>query len=445
MQLHNKEFEERYKELLIKADIIFPTPVKGCNVLKDYGYQIWEMIRRELDSRLKNMGFKNMYFPQFIPHSQLKKQDEHYRSFIRETIICPKAGEHEFADQLIIRPTSEAIIYPSIKEWIKTEKDLPLLLNQWCSIVRWEILKDNFPLIRDNEFLWHEAHSCHNSEEECDEYTLKLFNMQRDYIQNSLAIPVFDGKKPERRKFAGAQYTLALEAMMRNCKGVQIATSHSLGQRFSIPFQLEYMDDFGNKNNVWQSCSGMTTRLIGALALVHADKQGLVLPPKIAPYEIAIIDENNLDDKNLFEKIKDNHRIVTGKDSKHWLIKGVPLIICKDTITRRDTLESMSLENITEQDIKRLLKEIQKNLLLKAMSFKDEHTLKANDYHRFKEHLEQRKGFCISSWCGDTECSRIIRKETLGSLRLINSLKENHKCIRCGNEGRYEAVFGQSY
>src|SRR3989338_8542752 len=326
------DFEQRYLELLERADIISSSPVKGCPVLKAYGYKIWEMIQKNVDTKLKTLGYENMYFPQFIPISLLKKQKEHHDSFIRETVRISHAGNTPLTEEHIVRPTSEAIIYASIKDWIKTEKDLPLRLNQWCSIVRWEVLKENFPLIRDNEFLWHECHSCHATEKECDAYVQKVFALQKNLIKEDLAIPVFEGKKPERRKFAGAEYTLALEAMMGNGKAVQIATSHSLAQRFSIPFDLRFTTTKGKQEYVWQACSGLTTRLIGALIMVHTDARGIILPPRIAPYEIAIID-----DSALYDELKLQWRVAYGKTKAYWTERGVPLIIEKNDQKRHST------------------------------------------------------------------------------------------------------------
>lgn len=433
------KFEEWYIETLKKADIIAESLIEGTIILKGYGYKIWEQIKKIIEKRLLEMGYEDMYFPMFIPHSFLKKQDEHYKSFIREAVFCTKAGNKRFKEELIIRPTSETIIYPSIKDWIKTENDLPLKINQWCPIVRWEILKPTLPLIRNNEFLWHECHSLHTTKEECDNHVKAMYNLYKELLNKYLAIDFFEGKKPERRKFAGAEYTLALEGMMNNHKCVQLATSHSLGQKFSKAFDIRFRKET-EEEFVWIACAGLTTRLIGVLVMTHGDQKGVVLPPRIAPFQVAIVGN-----ERLYEKLKNDFRTCKGKNSEYWTTKGIPIIIANNKIIRRDTLEKIEIEKDIEKQINKLLNDIQNSLLKKATEFKEKHTYKTESYEEFKNALLDQKGIAEAAWCGEEECSKKIKEETKGSLRVINETKENKKCIGCGKKAQYKAIFGQSY
>ncbi|MBU0979340.1 MAG: proline--tRNA ligase [Nanoarchaeota archaeon] len=420
--------ESRYRQLIKQAGLVDESPVKGFSVLLSYGYAIWEQAQQVLDQKLKGLGYKNASFPSFIPISQLKKQEEHYKSLVREAAICTHAGDTEMKEKLVIRPTSEAVIAPAVRRWIRSHRDLPLRLNQWCNIVRMEILKPNLPIIRDNEFLWHEAHSFFSTQKECDEEAQKLYDMYIEFIQNYLAIPIFKGRKPERRKFPGAVYTLALEAMMQDHKSVQIATSHSLGQNFSKAFDIK-ADDF-----VWYACAGLTTRIIGAIAMVHSDGNGLILPPMIAPYQVAVVDGNT--------RLK-GFRTVQGGTVNEWVLKGVPLIISDDKILRRDTMQTIKIEKKTDDQIAGLLLSIQNNLFKRADRLKEQHTTTTDDYQEMKKVLSAQEGFVIAPWCGNTGCSLNIRKETKGSLRLVNPGKG--KCIKCNRPVKHLALFGQSY
>lgn len=424
--------EEEYIETIKKAGIIAESPVEGTIILKPYGCMIWEQIKKIIKAKLKELGYEDMYFPMLIPHSFFKKQEEHYKSFSREAVFCTRTGEKELKEELIIRPTSETIIYPAVKEWIKTEADLPIKINQWCSIMRWETLKPTLPLIRNNEFLWHECHSIHASRHECDEQAGIMHEFYKELLKEHLAIAFFEGKKPERRKFAGAEYTLALEGMMKNRKCIQLATSHSLGQKFSKAFSIK------TKDYAWMACAGITTRLIGAVAMAHSDENGLVLPPKIAPYEVAV------DNQKSHEKLKSSFR--TAKMSKEEAIaKGVPVIIEKNKATRRDTMKETDIKEGVKEQIQSLLKDMQDSLLRKSEKFKEEHTYRTDNYNEFKEILLNRKGAAETGWCGKEECSKKIKKETNGSLRIINNAKENAKCVCCGKKAQHSAIFGQSY
>lgn len=428
-------FSEWYHEVLLNSKLVDFSTVKGCLVLRPDFLELWKQIQTVIDGKLNSFGYQNYYFPMLIPKSILQKQDEHFRVFYRETARVTKLGDQVIEDELILRPTSEAVIYDVIKSWVKSDADLPLRINQWCNVIRWEIIKKNLPLIRDNEFMWHEAHAVFATEKEADKEVYQNLDMYEDLIENYLAIPVFRGSKPGHRRFAGAKYTLALESMMPNCKSVQIATSHSLGQNFSKAFSIKH-----GKDHSWQSCSGLTTRMIGALVMMHSDNQGLVLPPKIASVQCALIGI-----KNSFKLIRTSVNI----KKPEAILKGIPLIIEKSgkayLITRRDTMEELKANNISEKNIQNLLDKIQSSLFSKAKKFKDSHTFHAKNYEEFTEVIKNCKGFMIAPWCSDEACAKQIRNEASASLRIVNPIKKKSSCIKCGKNAVYEGIFGQSY
>jgi len=438
-------FDKNYIQLIHEAEIVSDALIKGCLALRPYGHAIWTEIRQFVSDKLEEFGYEDMYFPLFIPESFMKKQEEHYKSFAKEAVFCTRVGDETLEDPFIVRPTSETIIYPILKGMVKSHADLPLKLNQWCSVVRWEILKPTLPLIRNNELLWHESHSLFNDEKSCDEEVKKMIDMYQELIEDLLAISLFRGSKPERRKFAGSEYTLALEAPMANCKSVQMATSHSLGKKFSKVFGIKVGDD-----HVWQQCSGITTRILGCIVMVHSDEKGLVLPPRIAPKQVIVIGEDG--DGLVGELSAKGIRAASAKaeDKDRWILKGAPLIVEMEgnrlKVLERDTLEEKECD--TERfaaEAQDILAQIHERMFKKAQKFKEEHTFQMEDYGQFKEIILNRKGFCISPWCGDTECSRVIRRESKGSLRVVNKPKEGTTCIRCGEPAIYSAVFGQSY
>jgi len=434
--LHKKSdnLDEWYKEVIHKADLIDSSPVKGCSVLKAYCYSIWENIRMHLDSRLKEIGFSNTYFPLFIPADDMKKHEEHFSPFSRE--ILSVGGVNQ---ELFLRPTSEMVIYPTIKNWIKEGCDLPLKINQYCSVVRWEQLKPNLPIIRDNEFLWQESHSLHATEQEAKEEADRILEIYRNFIENTLAIPTVSGFKPKHRMFPGAEYTLALESIMPNMKSMQMATSHYLGQKFSKPLNITVKKDSG-EDFVWQACNGITTRLIGAMVMLHGDDKGLVLPPKIAPVQVAL----EGDAHGLQPELK-RMGIRSEVDFKEPVLKGVPILVKKEgdkyVLQRRDNLnqKEANSEDVT-QSIETTLNEIQSNLREKSVNI-----LHTDDYDQFVSTTKDKRGTIKAFWCGEVECAKTIKKETRNSLRVIQLVESEGKCVKCEKQAPHKAIFAEAY
>jgi len=435
-----KKFEEQYVETIKAANLADESAVKGCTVLKPQAMAIWTQIRSFMANRLAMLGYEDMYFPLLTPASLMKKQPEHFNVFKSELLAVKGTAEEDFDEQLFIRPTSEMIIYERVAKWLK-ETELPLLLNQWCSVIRWETRKPNLMLIRDNEFLWHECHSAHATKAQAIEYAEKMRDVYRELLEDNLAIPVFSGQKPEHRKFPGAVLTLALEAMMPNRKSIQSATSHDLGQNFSKALDIKSNNEF-----VWQACAGLTTRVIGALVMMHSDENGLVLPPKIAPVQCIFVDTDVKID-NVRTKT-DSRSLDKDKKIDEWTKKGIPLIISGTDnyeILRRDTGKTTACNrNELTKTITGFLDEIQQNLFEKAKRFKESHTFQSDNYEEFKDILSNQKGFVQAGWCGVPDCGRKIRKDTKGSLRVVNPSTEG-VCIGCKEKAKFKGVFGQSY
>lgn len=437
-------FEAWYRELLSASGMVDYSPVQGCIVYRPLCYSIWELIKQFIGSRLREAGYQDCYFPMFIPFSLMKKVDEHFRVFSRESVIAGEAAAVPLNDRLIIRPTSEIIMYEVFRGWIKSGKDLPLLVNQFCSVVRWETYKKNMPLIRDNEFMWQESHSVHLTEKETDLFVRMVFDIYRELFEDYLAIPVFEGFKPEHRKFAGALYTLAFEGLMPDIKSVQLATSHSLGRNFSEPMDLRL-----DGKALWQASNGVTTRVIGSLVMVHSDNKGLVLPPKIAPVQCAVIG-SCLDIPGV--RIYNDERKLGNKEkvSEHTL-KGVPVIIVASrnsaVVYRRDRAEPYSIKaSELGGAVPKLLAEIQDGLLRKSREFRESHYFRTDAWDEFRDVLVSKRGFAESGWCGDVDCAKRIKDQTKGSLRLINPVGSGSaRCIGCSNKARFTGIFAEAY
>src|SRR3989344_977669 len=360
-----EDFVKWYHEVIEATKLVDFSAVKGCVVYHEYCLMIWSRIKSYLDNKLMPLGFQEYYFPALIPLKSFKKQTKHFEDFFKEVLVVSKTGHSRLEEEYVIRPTSEAIIYESIAKWVKGEKHLPLCINQYCSVMRWESFKPNMPLLRGNEFLWQESHSVHSTRKEADEYTKKILDVYRDLHENCLAMLCITGYKPEHRMFPGAEYTLALESLMPDLKSVQSATSHYLGQNFSRAFNIKFRSKKGKEEFAYQACNGITTRVIGALAMLHGDNNGLVIPSKIAPYQAVLI---GMGDKKIAELLKNNEiRHITDDAKKpidgkidYWTLMGAPVIIFKNKsgfiLIRRDTLERKIVNRNS------LVKEIQKTL-----------------------------------------------------------------------------------
>jgi len=416
---------------------------------------IWSRIKSYLDNKLMPLGFQEYYFPALIPLKSFKKQTKHFEDFFKEVLVVSKTGHSRLEEEYVIRPTSEAIIYESIAKWVKGEKHLPLCINQYCSVMRWESFKPNMPLLRGNEFLWQESHSVHSTKKEAEEYVKKVLDIYRDLHENFLAMPVIIGFKPEHRMFPGAEYTLALESLMPDFKSVQTATSHYLGQNFSKAFSIKFRNKSGKDEFAYQACNGITTRVIGALAMLHGDNKGLVIPPRVAPYQVVFVDFN---EKDILESVKNNKIRFFVDDSKkpvkekidYWTMMGAPIIAAKDSkgfaLIRRDTLEKTTVNKSSlVKEIQKALNSIQDNLYRKAKEFHSSHISKAGSWQEFEKIASGRKGFIGALWCGGTGCARQIReKASKNSIRVVNPIKSG-KCVHCGKKAAYSAIFAPAY
>ena len=468
-----ENFSEWYVQVILKSGLADYSPVKGCMVIRPYGYAIWENIQNILNKMLKSTGVKNAYFPLFIPESLLKKETEHFKGFIPEVAWVTKGGKNELEEKIAIRPTSETIIYTMFSKWIKSWRDLPFRINQWCNVVRWET-KTTRLFLRTREFLWQEGHTCHRTKEEADEEVILRLNQYKDLIENYLAIPVIIGKKSESEKFAGALYTTTLESLMPDGRALQMGTSHNLGQNFSKIYGVKFLDKDEKEKFVWQTSWGVSTRLIGALVMVHGDDKGLILPPRVAPIQIVIVPiyYSQEEEKDVIKKSKDTviylqkagfkvklderKEYTPGWKFNEWELKGVPLRIeigpkeVKNStfvLARRDTGEKIIInEEELIDKVTKVLNEIQENLYSKAKKFLEDNTVEASNWDEFKNAIKNRK-MVKAAWCGREECESKIKSETGATLRVIplDESVEDKKCIYCGNKAKYVAYFAKSY
>ena len=489
-QITKKEenYSQWYNDLVVKADLAEQSAVRGCMVIKPYGYAIWEKMQRALDDMFKKTGVQNAYFPLFIPKSFFSREAEHVAGFEKEcavvthhrlmndpdgkgVIVDPSA---KLEEELIVRPTSETIIWSTYKNWIKSWRDLPLLCNQWCNVVRWEMRTRLF--LRTSEFLWQEGHTAHATAEEAEAKAKEMVGVYADFARNWLAMPVIVGHKSPNERFAGALDTLTIEAMMQDGKALQAGTSHFLGQNFAKSFDVQFADKDGQLKYVWATSWGVSTRLMGALVMAHGDNNGLVLPPKIAPIQVvmvpifkteeehsAILEKMNnlkadLEDKGVSVKIDDRDTLRPGFKFAAWELKGVPVRLAigpRDLqngtveVHRRDTLEkeTVSLDSLVPS-IEVLLEDIQKNIYQKAFDFRQAHVEKCDSWDEFKEKIQTGK-FLLCHWDGTTETEQAIKDETKATIRCIPVdsfvCEEEGKCIYTGKPSHRRVVFAISY
>jgi prolyl-tRNA synthetase len=467
----SENFSKWYTDVILKADLADYAPVKGCMVFRPYGFSIWEKIQKILDQKIKEAGVENAYFPLFIPEKFLKKEKEHIKGFSPELAIVTIGGGEKLKERLVIRPTSETIIYQMFSKWIKSWRDLPFSINQWVNIVRWEKRPRLF--LRTTEFLWQEGHTAHANHLEAKKEVERALKMYVDFYRNFLAIDGIFGKKPDIEKFPGALDTFAFEMLMPDGKVLQGCTSHDLGQNFSKVFDIKFTDKKGRKKFVWQTCWGLSTRSIGALIMVHGDDSGLILPPKIAPIQIIIIPifQGKAIDKKILkecEKIKevlkdfeveidDKKEYSVGWKFNQWELKGVPLRIefgerelkeKKLTLVRRDggkkyffPIKDLNLK------VREILEQIQENLFKKSQSFLKENIRQASDFTEFKKMMKEKRGFLKVFWCENEKCARIIKEETKATARCfqLGEKEKKGKCILCKKLAKRKWLFAQAY
>jgi prolyl-tRNA synthetase len=467
----SQDHSQWYLDVVLKADMADYGPVKGCMVIKPYGYRVWELMQADMDRRIKETGHVNAYFPLFIPESFLKKEKEHVEGFSPECAWVTIGGGEELEERLAIRPTSEAIICSMYAKWVKSWRDLPVLINQWVNIVRWE--KVTRPFLRTTEFLWQEGHTLHETEAEAEEETLKMLGVYQSFCEEMLAMPVVAGRKSDGEKFAGARRTYSIEALMGDGKALQAGTSHDLGQNFAKAYGIEFLGRNQERLLPWSTSWGSTTRLIGGLIMTHGDDSGLILPPRVAPHQVVIVPippRKGDWSESVLPKAREVRDLVSGagirvhlddRDTQQpgfkyadWEMRGVPLRleigpkdIEKDqcVLVRRDTREKafVPLAGLVPR-ISELLETMQKDLLERARRFVAENTRRVATYEEFKQVMATSRGFIVAGWNGDPAVEARIKEETKATVRVIPLDERLARCVVTGEPGR-EVYFAQAY
>lgn len=464
----HEDFPQWYTDVVLKTELVDYGPVKGTMVIRPYGYAIWEVIQRELDKRFKESGHENAYFPMLIPYSYLVKETEHVEGFAPEVALVTHVGDQELPEKLVVRPTSETIICEMYRRWVQSYRDLPVLINQWANVVRWE--KTTRPFLRTSEFLWQEGHTLHASEAEAREETLRMLNIYEEFSRNVLAIPMFTGRKSEKEKFAGAKETYSIEAMMQDGKSLQSGTSHYFGNSFAEAFDIKYLDKDGKLKAPYQTSWGVSTRLIGAVIMTHGDQRGLCLPPAIAPVQAVIIPvamhkdgvldkcrEVYIELKSVARVKLDDRDFTPGWKFNEYEMKGVPVRIeigPRDiengvaTVARRDKTEekfTIRLDDIATE-LPKLLADIQANMYNKALAFRDSHVKIVSDTAELKDAVDSGN-FALGMWCGDRECEDKIKEITGASTRNMpfDQTPCGDKCVCCGKKATKKIYFGKAY
>ena len=484
----SEDYSKWYNELVVKADLAENSAVRGCMVIKPYGYAIWEKMQAELDRMFKETGHQNAYFPLFVPKSLFEAEEKNAEGFAKECAVVthyrlqndpdqpgklrvdPKA---KLEEELVVRPTSEAVIWNTYKGWIQSYRDLPILINQWANVVRWEMRTRLF--LRTAEFLWQEGHTAHATKQEALYEAKQMNQVYADFVENFMAIPVIQGTKTESERFAGAEETYCIEALMQDGKALQAGTSHFLGQNFAKAFDVKFMTKEGSQAHVWATSWGVSTRLMGALIMTHSDDQGLVLPPNLAPYHAVIVpiykSEDQLNEisivadtiitslraKNISVKYDNRTTQRPGAKFAQYELQGVPLRIAIGPndlengtveLARRDTLykETIDLEEL-QSKVTQLIAEIQDALYVKALKFRDQHITLVDDFEAFKATLETKGGFVSAHWDGSEETEQKIKEHTKASIRCIpmDASQEEGKCVFSGAPSKQRVLFAKAY
>lgn len=463
------DFAQWYTDVVKKAELMGYSSVKGCMIFKPAGYAIWENIQKELDRRFKETGVENVYMPMFIPESLLEREKDHVEGFAPEVAWVTYGGLNPLQERLCVRPTSETLFCDFYKDEIQSYRDLPKVYNQWCSVVRWE--KETRPFLRSREFLWQEGHTAHATAEEAEARTQQMLNVYADFCEQVLAIPVVKGRKTDKEKFAGAEATYTIEALMHDGKALQSGTSHNFGDGFAKAFGIQYTDKDNKLKYVHQTSWGMTTRLIGALIMVHGDDSGLVLPPKIAPVQVDVIpimqNKDGVLDKayevkealvkaGLRVKVDDTDKKPGWKFSEQEM-RGIPVRVemgprdieaGQAIIVRRDTREktTVAIESLAEE-IKNILDKMQTEMLERARTHRDAHTYVATNYDEFKDVVANKPGFVKAMWCGDQACEDKIKEETTATSRCMPFEQEHLSdvCVCCGRPAKKMVYWGKAY
>jgi len=467
----SEDFGRWYTDVVRRAELADYSPVKGCMVIRPYGYAIWELIQRDLDARFKATGHVNAYFPLFVPESLLMTEAEHVEGFAPQVAWVTQGGTEKLEERLAIRPTSEVIIGTMYAKWIQSWRDLPVLINQWANVVRWE--KVTRPFLRTTEFLWQEGHTAHETEAEAETETLKILALYKDFSERVLAMPVLDGPKSASEKFAGAARTYSIEALMGDGRALQAGTSHSLGQNFAKAFHIQFQGRNKELQHAWTTSWGVSTRLIGGVIMTHGDDSGLVLPPAVAPYQVVIVPiprgnwqetvlpkaqelKAELEAAGVRVMLDAREEYTPGWKFAEWELRGVPVrleIGPKDlekqqvVLVRRDTrVKAPTPMNGLVGSVQALLGEIQQGLYDRALAFREAHTSSVETYDEFKQVMEGRPGFVSAPWCGSAECEASIKAETQATIRNLPFDDEpGGVCMRCDRPAITRARFAKAY
>ena len=472
--MQQENMSKWYLNLVQQAELADYTGVRGSMAIRPYGFSIWENIQKELDSKIKSLGYQNAYFPLLIPKSLLEKEKNHVKGFSPEFTLVTHAGGKKLDEPFVLRPTSEAIMYPLFSKWIQSYRDLPLRLNQWCNIFRWELRP--FPFLRTTEFLWQEGHSVHTAFEEAQTEALVILETYRVFLEEILALPTIVGYKSEKEKFPGAWRTHTLEAFLADGKALQVGTAHNLGQNFSKAFNIQFIDTQGEQRYAWQTSWGVTTRLIGALIMIHGDKKGLVLPPRVAPIQVVVVPiwKKAAELENLKSVVETKIEKVLNKESirvtsdwrdnvtpgwkfNYWELKGVPIRIDigprellenQVILVRRENGKKSSIPLDKIRDIVPIeLHSIQKELLEKAKDFLKQNIVPVDDFHTFLQMTQKHRQFFETTWCGDQKCEEEIKNRSKATIRCIplNEQALDNPCIYCKKPGKFKVYIAQAH
>ena len=465
----SEDFSRWYTDVMLQTQMVDYGPVKGTMVIRPYGYGVWELIQKELDARFKKVGVENAYFPMLIPESFLQREAEHVEGFAPEVALVTYAGGENLSERLVVRPTSETMICEMFSRWVQSWRDLPMKVNQWCNVVRWE--KSTRPFLRTSEFLWQEGHTIHETAEGAEEDALKMLEIYRELAEDVCAMPVFVGQKSESEKFAGAQSTYSMEAMMQDGKALQAGTTHNLGQHFAKVFNIQYLSKDGQLEYVHQTSWGVSTRLIGGIVMTHGDERGLALPPKVAPIQVVILPiamhkegvleearklENRLRETGIRVKLDDREQSAGWKFNE-WEMKGVPLRLevgprdlesGQATAVRRDTLEkfTLPLEGL-EKAVLETLEKVQQGLFDRAKKLRDERIFEVKNLEEMVEAVDTKQGFAKGMWCGDAACEAELKAKTGITTRNMPFEQEHlgDVCCHCGKPATRLMYFGKQY
>ncbi|MFQ5889236.1 MAG: proline--tRNA ligase [Gemmatimonadota bacterium] len=476
----SEDFSAWYNEVVREAELAGDSPVRGCMVIRPYGYRIWELMQSALDLMFKETGHENAYFPLFLPQSALDREAEHVEGFAPQTAVVTRAGGQELEEPLVVRPTSEAIIWPILADWIQSYRDLPVLLNQWANVVRWELRTR--PFLRTTEFLWQEGHTAHATAEGAEEEARRMLGVYRTFMEGWMALPVITGEKTSSERFAGAIHSYALEALMKDNRALQAGTSHDLGQNFARAFGVRFQTERGEHDYVWSTSWGVSTRLIGGLVMAHGDDAGLVLPPRLAPYEVVIVPiwkseeqrtavleaSGRVRDRlspDVRTKLDDREGINPGAKYYEWERRGVPLrleigprdverdevVMARRFIVDGEPRKRTLAESEATACIPVLLEAIQGEMLEAARTRREAETVRGlEEYAGLRERMEERGGLVFAGWCGSEECETRAKEDTKATIRLIpdpefRSPEAPLNCLVCGGAAQMEVVWARAY